>query len=121
MYFSDRFQKPYPFITDVAVDVDPVMELKWRSLDSMDSQMYEWLPWVSGILDQVPKDREGRYQWLKKWRSPGMMRWTEMARDVLIQRYGKTHGEKVKFAEAFELCEYGRQPSQEELFKLFPK
>ena len=29
-------------------------------------------------------------------------------------------GKKVKHAEAFELCEYGRQPSKKELLKLFP-
>jgi hypothetical protein len=121
MYFIDRFKKPYPFTPDVAVDVDPVMELKWKSLDAMDSQMYEWLPWVAGRLEEVPKDKAGRYQWLKKWRSPGMMNWTERSRDILVQRYGKAHADKVKFAEAFELCEYGRQPSREELSKLFPK
>jgi len=26
----------------------------------------------------------------------------------------------VKYAEAFEICEYGRRPSPEELKKLFP-
>jgi len=26
----------------------------------------------------------------------------------------------VKYAEAFEICEYGRQPDHEELKKLFP-
>jgi LmbE family N-acetylglucosaminyl deacetylase len=121
LYFSDRFQKPYPFTPNVAVNVDPVMELKWKSLDSMDSQMYEWLPWISGILDQVPNDKAGRYEWLKKWRSPGMMNWTDGARDILAARYGKAQAVKIKFAESFELCEYGRQPSQKELFQLFPK
>jgi hypothetical protein len=26
----------------------------------------------------------------------------------------------VQYAEAFEICEYGRQPNKEELRKLFP-
>ncbi|MDB5239498.1 MAG: hypothetical protein JWP57_123, partial [Spirosoma sp.] len=29
-------------------------------------------------------------------------------------------GRNVKFAEAFELCQYGSQPTPEELKKLFP-
>jgi len=121
MYFADRFQKPYPFIVDVAVDVDRVMEKKWGSIDAMESQMYEWLPWVAGYLDEVPKDRTARFEWLKDWRSPRMLGWTDQGRDVLIRRYGRERGEKVKFAEIFELCEYGRRPSREELWELFPK
>ena len=34
--------------------------------------------------------------------------------------YGKDRGEKVKYAEAFEICEYGRRPNKAELKKLFP-
>ena len=33
--------------------------------------------------------------------------------------YG-SDGEGVKHAEAFEICEYGRRPSKEEIKKLFP-
>ena len=40
-------------------------------------------------------------------------------RDRLIELYGKEDGSKIKYAEAFELCQYGRQPSMEELQKLF--
>ena len=41
-------------------------------------------------------------------------------RDKLIELYGKKKGSKIKYAEAFELCEYGRRPQAEELKKLFP-
>ena len=34
--------------------------------------------------------------------------------------YGDEQGEEVKYAEAFELCEYGKQPSEAGLKKLFP-
>jgi hypothetical protein len=34
--------------------------------------------------------------------------------------YGEDKGRAVKYAEAFEVCEYGRQPSAEELKRLFP-
>ena len=121
MYFRDGFQKPGPFSVDVAVDVDPVMDKKWLSLDAMDSQMYEWLPWISGNLDKVPAGKEARFEWLRKWRNSGMRSWTKQGIETLIERYGKVHAEKVEYAEIFELCEYGRQPSREELWQLFPK
>ena len=41
-------------------------------------------------------------------------------RDKLIEIYGEEKGKKVRYAEAFELCEYGRRPSISELRKLFP-
>jgi hypothetical protein len=34
--------------------------------------------------------------------------------------YGKDEAAKVGFAEAFEICEYGRRPAPEEIRKLFP-
>ena len=41
-------------------------------------------------------------------------------RAALGQHYGKERAEKVKFAEAFEICEYGRKPDKEEMKRLFP-
>ena len=41
-------------------------------------------------------------------------------RDSLIKWYGPEQGKAVKTAEAFEICEYGRRPSQAELKELFP-
>jgi hypothetical protein len=38
----------------------------------------------------------------------------------LIELYGPKKGKKVRYAEAFEVCEYGSQPSSDELKKLFP-
>ena len=41
-------------------------------------------------------------------------------RDVLVTWYGAEKGKKVKYAEAFEICEYGRRVTPEQLKKLFP-
>jgi hypothetical protein len=47
--------------------------------------------------------------------------WTaDHHRQKLIQLYGEELGKKVRYAEAFEICEYGRQPNAEELRRLFP-
>ena len=41
-------------------------------------------------------------------------------RDKLAELYGKERAAKVEYAEAFEVCEYGRQPDAAELRRLFP-
>ena len=43
--------------------------------------------------------------------------WT---RQKLIEAYGDKHGPNIGYAEAFEVSEYGRVPSREEVRKLFP-
>jgi LmbE family N-acetylglucosaminyl deacetylase len=121
MYFADRFQKPYPFSPDVAVDITPVIDKKIRAFDVMPSQMYEWLPWVGGRLDEVPKDPAERFEWLKNRRSGRTKGWKNSYADIVEARYGKARSEKIDHIEVFELCEYGRQPSREELWELFPK
>src|SRR5262245_63595201 len=70
MYFEDGFQKPAPFRPDVAIPIDDVIDKKIDALDAHVSQVYEWLPWHDGILDQVPKDAVARKAWLKKQRTP---------------------------------------------------
>ncbi|MEA1996229.1 MAG: PIG-L deacetylase family protein [Gemmatimonadota bacterium] len=121
MYFLDRFRKPNPFKPDVAVIVDPVMDKKWRSIDAMESQMYEWLPWIGGYLDEVPEGRAERLEWLKKKRGGWMAPWKDRCKEILIERYGEKKVSEARWVESFELCEYGRQPSREELSRLFPK
>ena len=41
-------------------------------------------------------------------------------REALVQWYGPERGKKVKHAEAFEVCEYGRRVTEEQIKKLFP-
>ena len=38
----------------------------------------------------------------------------------LAEWYGADKAKGIKHAEAFEVCEYGRQPGRDELKKLFP-
>ena len=118
LYYDDNFQKPTPFRPDVAVSIDDMWETKMNALDVQTSQMYEWLPWVAGNLEQVPKDPAARKKWLLQSRSG---RVSPAIRAALEKRYGAEQGPKIQHAEAFELCEYGRRASLEELQKLFPR
>jgi LmbE family N-acetylglucosaminyl deacetylase len=117
MYYHDGFQKPSPFRPDVVVALDDAWETKVRGLDAHVSQFYEWLPWVDHVLDQVPKDPEGRLNFLRKQRIQPV---TAEIRKVLERRYGADRAKSTQYVEAFELCEYGRRPSLADLDKLFP-
>src|SRR5712691_5239087 len=68
LYFEDGFQRPQPFRPDVAIAIDDVFTKKIDALDAHQSQFYEWLPWVDGRLDQVPKDPAERKKWLASTR-----------------------------------------------------
>lgn len=120
MYFPDHFCKPLPFTPNVIVDATPAMERKIRSLDAMDSQMYEWLPWIDRKLDDVPDSHEERVTYLEDFWNEHFHSSAREFRDLLLERYGSEHAAKIRYAEAFELCEYGRQPTREELWEMFP-
>ena len=117
LYFEDGFQRPNPFRPDVAVAIDDVFDKKIDALDAHVSQVYEWLPWVDHTLNQVPKDVVERKKWLASRREPAI---SPAVRKVLEKWYGAERAAQVKVAESFELCEYGRRPSDDELRKLFP-
>lgn len=117
LYSQDGFQKPYPFQPDIAVNISDVYDKKIYGIAAHESQYFEWLPWLDGKLDEVPAGEKERLEWLAKERMP---RITPEVRKSLGKWYGKEKGDQVKIAEAFEVCEFGRHPSDEEIRRLFP-
>jgi LmbE family N-acetylglucosaminyl deacetylase len=117
LYFQDFFQRPNPFRPDITIDITSVFDQKIHALDAHESQVYEWLPWIGGYADQVPNDKKEREKWLAGNR---MIRLTPEVKASLEKLYGKDRAAKVVHAEAFEICEYGTQPSPEQIMKLFP-
>jgi LmbE family N-acetylglucosaminyl deacetylase len=118
-YLSDTFTRPYPFAPSVAIDIDDVIKKKLDMLHCHASQMYEWLPYNAGVIDQVPEGTQERRKWLEH-RLGRFRAVADLSRDQLVERYGKERGGKVEYAEAFELCEYGSGASKERLAELFP-
>lgn len=116
LYFQDHFQRPNPFRPDVAIDITSVFDQKVHALDAHESQFYEWLPWIGGYLNEVPADKNARKKWLATNRSG---RISPAIRTSLEKWYGARAAD-VKYAESFEVCEYGTQPSQDDLRRLFP-
>ena len=118
-YLSDTFQKPNPFSPDVAIDIDNEVEKKLDMLHCHTSQMYEWLPYNAGRLDGVPDSTRDRRKWLEH----RLGRFEEAAnryRDLLVETYGEERGARVKYAEAFEGCEYGSPLTEDNIPVLFP-
>ena len=120
MYMEDRFTVPAPFAPEVAVAIDDVIEKKIDMYHCHESQMYEWLPYNQGILDSVPSDPSQRRAWLAQWRGFRSSGPGETYRQLLIELYGRERGSRVRQAEAFQVSEYGSQPSLDALKRLFP-
>lgn len=117
LYTEDRFQKPTPFQPDITVDITTVLDQKIYAMSAHKSQFFEWLPWTMGTLDQVPTTEDERLKWLKEWRKPYS---NDAVKQSLIKWYGEKKAETIQYSESFEICEYGRRPSDEEIKKLFP-
>lgn len=120
LYWGDRFQKPYPFDPILIVDVGDVIDQKYEALDKLVSQFYEYGANGPGDPSKFfTGNWDERLQFLKK-RFGGVHTIKPEWRPILAKYYGPERAEKIQYVEAFELCEYGRQPSEEELRRLFP-
>ena len=124
LYMSDGFQKPNPFKPDVVVATDKTIEKKADAVWLIQSQIESL--WATGNFEKVvpiPNDPQGREQRRKQQHDRTAGRDKAVAqrfRDKLTELYGPEKAKDIQYAEAFELCEYGRQPSADELKKLFP-
>jgi LmbE family N-acetylglucosaminyl deacetylase len=122
MYFSDRFRKPNPFEPSIVVSIDDVIEQKLDAMAALESQFAEG--GVSGNESRIAKNDRERAKARREVRERFRRRFEATAnqyRDKLIELYGEEKGKKVRCAEAFEVTEYGRRPSDNELkTKLFP-
>jgi len=118
LYMSDRFVHPEPFMPDVCVNIDDVMEKKIDMYHQHKSQMYEWLPFNRGGLDEVPATDAERRAWLSRTRFGGSN--AEPYRDKLIELYGKEKGSEIKNCEAFQDSGYGTRLNEENIKRYFP-
>jgi N-acetylglucosamine malate deacetylase 1 len=118
MFGYDTFKKPYPFSPDVVVSIDNVLQEKLQILNCHESQYYEWLPYIENKLKEVPKTEKERLKWLIENQLVSNNEQANLARFTLNQVVGNIYS-NMKYAETFELSEYGRQADNEELYNLF--
>src|SRR5262249_10934426 len=102
-------------------DVGAVMEKKLDALSGMESQFYEG--GANGSSDLMPSDPEKQKARHRQVRDDFARRNQALAnrfRSQLTDWYGQERSAQVRYAEAFEICEYGRRPDKAELKRLFP-
>ena len=139
MFFEDPFKAP-PFIPDIVIPIDEVIDTKFQMYNCHVSQIYEWLPYTHGEIDKVPADEKERLEWyrapriprdralsvqeLEQFRTKNHSEFREAMpaskyRDLLVKRYGEA-GKNMLFAEAFMLSEYGKKLDDDNVDELFP-
>jgi len=119
--YQDNFTKPTPMQGDIVVAIDDVIEKKLAAVEAMPSQFYEG--GANGGPQLVPSDEAGKARRKNEVRQGFTNRFAATAkrfRAKLRELYGPERGDKVQYAEAFEISEYGRRPGDEEIRRLFP-
>ena len=108
-YLPDNFTSVDGVLrNDLSVNVDDVVEQMFDAISCHVSQVFEWLPYDQNIVDKVPKDwatnRKARNEYLEHlWLDP------------LQRTFARRYNLPCVNAEVFELSEYGRKPTIEEL------
>jgi LmbE family N-acetylglucosaminyl deacetylase len=123
LYYEDRFTKPTTFAADVIVSIDDVIDKKLLTVEALESQFYEGGCNGGPNLLPDPHNAAAVAERKRQVRTAFDRRFAATAKrfpEALAKWYGDERGGAVQYAEAFEICEYGRMPSPEELRQLFP-
>lgn len=121
LYMSDAFKKPNEFVPDVAIDITEVLYEKVEMLHQHYSQFYQWLPWLNGKLEEIPKSEPDKKKWLQKWRVPPFNSTNPIIEAAISNVYGDyKKADQIQYIELYELCEYGRRIEKDEMGRLFP-
>ncbi len=121
LYYEDGFQKPNPFTPDIAVGIDEVVGKKLDAALALASQTLEG--GCDGSQNSYPSDpekRQAREQQVRRNFDNSFAGAANQFRKPLTEWYGPDQGGKIRYAEAFEICEYGRHPNKKEIRELFP-
>jgi LmbE family N-acetylglucosaminyl deacetylase len=120
LYHSDGFRQPYPFDPTIVVSIDAVAEKKWQCISAMPSQFGDAGSWQGRTRPNVPPGDAERKAYLLESTKQRSADIANQYRERLVALYGEEKGRKVKYAEAFQITQYGRQVPVEDLKRLFP-
>jgi LmbE family N-acetylglucosaminyl deacetylase len=119
-YHSDGFRQPYPFEPTIVVSIDATAGMKWQCVSAMPSQFGDAGSWQARTRPNVPSGDAERKAFLLDLVKQRSAEVANQYRDRLVALYGEEKGRKVKYAEAFQITQYGRQAPVDELKRLFP-
>src|SRR5215210_181907 len=120
LFYSDAFKKPYPFDPILAVGFDEAAQKKWDCISALPSQFGDADSWQARYGRNVPTEEAARKAYLidiVKQRNAAV---ADEFRPLLLKLYGEQKGRAVKYAEAFELNQYGGPATAADLMKMFP-
>jgi LmbE family N-acetylglucosaminyl deacetylase len=119
-YLPDLFTRPYPMTADIVLDITDHVDTIVAMLACQRSQVFEWLPYEEGILDQVPEDEQEKLSWLRGWYRKHVLPRADRFRDDLIAAFGPERGSRIDFCEAYEISEYAAAADLSRRQQLFP-
>jgi N-acetylglucosamine malate deacetylase 1 len=119
-HYSDTFEHPYRFVPSVVVDIDAAADKKWQCISAMPSQFGDEDSWQGRTRPDVPQGDAERKAYLLDLAKQRTGAVADQYREQLVALYGEERGRKVRYAEAFQINQYGRQAPADELTRLFP-
>lgn len=119
-YMPDLFTKPAPLRADVVVDTTDQVDTIVAMLAQHRSQVFDWLPHLMGMADQVPESEQQRLEWLRAWYVNQVKPRADRYRQALIAAYGAERGSRIETAEIFEISEYASAMDDDARRRLFP-
>jgi LmbE family N-acetylglucosaminyl deacetylase len=119
MYMRDYFTTGFSHIPDIAFNIEDVWDTKLLAMKAHESQVVEANPHADGILDEVLKSEAKRQEYLF-YNSFPFSRITPDIRLALKKWYGSDFADRIKWTEAFEFAEIGRQINNQAVAELFP-
>jgi LmbE family N-acetylglucosaminyl deacetylase len=120
LYYYDPFTHPYPFDPILAVGIDSVAQKKWDCISALPSQFGDADSWQARYRTNIPTDEAGRKAALLEAVKQSNADVADKYRDVLVKLYGDQKGRGFKYAEAFELNQYGTAATVDNLKAVFP-
>ncbi|MFQ3587926.1 MAG: PIG-L deacetylase family protein [Fimbriimonadaceae bacterium] len=115
-YWSDEFTEAGAFRPDVVVPIDSVADLRRAMIVAHESQFLEWIPWNSppgSPFSQLPEEPEPRR------RAAAELMMGEARRNA--ERLKSRLPPGCRYAEAFQISEYGTFPDLDAVVRLFPR
>ena len=119
VYIRDYHTITFSYLPDFAISIDSVWETKLAACAAQKSQVTEAIPHEMGILDEVRANPEKQKELIYNNTLP----YSNVTKNNLValeKWYGREAATNIKYAEAFEIAEYGRQVGETEMKSLFP-